>query len=205
MGVRTRLSLSMARFSNPLGSPRNRLLCPPINYNSRTAFSARDFNCALSVLFTRRYWGHLFWFLFLRWVICLSLPGGLEWKDGNDGCVFEFSSKRWQRSCLCFFVDSGKQEEKKSWKMWVNTMSFFFPLLDLLSHKWTKICFDKWEVFTSQFVIFFPLFLSFCAKEKKEVKSFCCLSALSFLVVSMKIHRIVRSMLWWITNICISY
>jgi hypothetical protein len=59
-GVRTRLSLSMAQFSNRLGSPHNRLLCPPINYNSRTACSIRDFNCALSVLFTRRYWGHLF-------------------------------------------------------------------------------------------------------------------------------------------------
>jgi hypothetical protein len=59
-GVRTRLSLSMAWFSNQLGSPHNRLLCPPINYNSRTAFSIRDSNCALSVLFTRRYWGHLF-------------------------------------------------------------------------------------------------------------------------------------------------
>jgi hypothetical protein len=53
--VRTRLSLSTARFSNPLGSLDNRLLCPPINYNSRTAYSIRDFNCALSVLFTRRY------------------------------------------------------------------------------------------------------------------------------------------------------
>jgi hypothetical protein len=58
--VRTRLSLSTARFSNPLGSLDNRLLCPPINYNSRTACSIRDSNCALSVLFTRRYWGHLF-------------------------------------------------------------------------------------------------------------------------------------------------
>jgi len=55
MRVRTRLSLSMAWFSNQLGSLNNRLLCPPINYNSRTAWSIRDFNCALSVLFTRRY------------------------------------------------------------------------------------------------------------------------------------------------------
>ena len=65
-------------------------LCLPTNYNSSSIivwnpililhYCCLSFSLAVTMDIS-------FDFFFLRWIICLNLPGGLEWKDGNVYCL----------------------------------------------------------------------------------------------------------------------